>query len=452
MSRFPIPKKNTRIGFHYFPDTDHFRTTNLHTWLPELKTLGTSWLPIQAPSDRAIPERFLIGLLEHNIEPILLLDLSIESPPSLSELGILFSSYARWGVHYIRLFDRPNIHKSWSSTSWTQSNLVERFLDRYLPYALSALQSGLIPIFPPLEPGGDYWDTAFLRDSLIAIRRRGHQKLLDNLIIGAHANVGHRSITWGKGGLERWPQTKPYTSPMEGEDHRGFYIFEWYIPIIESVLREPASIILFEAGVPLKFGDSENISILDLNDHTVRNLSLINAVASNWSSSTDQSEYEKSITMLDPIPAQVISCNFWLLTSSPNCPQVTNAWYKPDGTTLPVVKATSNYISEKSIDQETRRLPKNSPSNGTEKLIAHYLLLPSYQWGVTDWHLDLIKPFVKQHQPTIGFSLKEASKAIRVSLVGGVQAFTQEDLDFLKTSGCVIDRISRDGTSIATID
>jgi hypothetical protein len=452
MSRFPIPRGNTRVGFHYFPDTDHFRATNLNSWLPELQALGTSWLALQAPSDRAIPERFLKGLLEHNIEPVLLLDLPIEKPPSLSDLGILFSSYARWGVHYIRLFDRPNNHKSWSSTSWAQANLVERFLDRYLPFAFSALQSGLIPIFPSLEPGGDYWDTAFLRESLISIKRRGHQKLLDHLIIGAHANIGHRPITWGKGGLERWPQAKPYTPSMGTEDHRGFYIFEWYIPIIESVIQEQASIILFEAGAPLEFYDSVNKSILDLNDHTARNLSLIHALASNCDKNTSQSECRNSINKLEPIPTQVISCNLWLLTASPNSPHVRNAWYKPDGTTLPIVKATNKYISEKSIEQDINKLPPKSPSNRPDKLITHYLLLPSYHWGVTDWHLDLIKPFVKQHQPTIGFSLKEASKATRVSIVGGVQAFSQEELDFLKASGCLIDRISRDGTSIATIE
>ena len=64
------------------------------------------------------------------------------------------------------LFDRPNLRANWPAAAWAQSNLVERFLDVFQPLALAAVQAGLIPVFPPLEPGGDYWDTAFLRSCL----------------------------------------------------------------------------------------------------------------------------------------------------------------------------------------------------------------------------------------------------------------------------------------------
>ena len=203
MSTIPIPHENTRLGFHFFPDTLHFRATNLRAWLPELQSLGVSWLTLQAPSDRAIPEFFLQGLKRLNIEPILQLYLPLDNSPDFEDIRLLFSTYAHWGVNYIVLFDRPNCRTAWSSANWSQSNLVERFLDRYLPLALCAHQSGLIPVYPPLEPGGDYWDTAFLQASLQAIKRRGHQLILENLVVGAHANAGHRSITWGRGGPER---------------------------------------------------------------------------------------------------------------------------------------------------------------------------------------------------------------------------------------------------------
>ena len=146
----------------------------------------------------------------------------------------------------------------------------------------------------------------------------------------------------------------------------------------------------------------------------------------------------------------MISCNFWLLSAALNSPHLPNAWYKPDGTTLPVVEAINKFVAEKSITPKPNFTISTSSLKGKEKSISHYLLLPSYDWGVVDWHLDLIRPFVKQHQPTIGFSLEEASKAARVSVIGGVQAFSQDDLITLKTAGCIVNRISRDGTSIAT--
>jgi hypothetical protein len=82
--------------------------------------------------------------------------------------------------------------------------------------------------------------------------------------------------------------------------------------------------------------------------------------------------------------------------------------------------------------------------------IKHYLLLPAYEWGVSDWHLDVIKPFVRKHQPTIGFSLAEAALAEEVTVIGGEQSFSEESLSELRSKGCRVERISGDGTSIAT--
>ena len=450
MSKFPIPKINTRLGLHYFPDTVHYRATNLKNWLPELHALGVSWLTLHAPSDRAIPEAFLKGLLDQNIEPILQFKMPIDDPQPLEDIITLFSTYARWGVHYIVLFDRPNSRPAWAATDWTQIDLVERFLDRYLPYAASALQAGLIPVFPPLEPGGDYWDTAFLKTSLQAIKRRGQREIIDNLIVGAYANARQRPITWGRGGPQRWPKTQPYISTSSTEDQCGFYIFDWYIPIIESATQKPASLMLFESGAQLNENYSGNTTKLDLDDHTMRNLSLVEAVASVNIKKSYLTERKSSQIIIDPVPPQVISCNFWLLSAALNSPHLPNAWYKPDGTTLPIIEAVNKFVSENSILPKHKYTYSTSSLKGNGKSISHYLLLPSYEWGVVDWHLDLIKPFVKQHQPTIGFSLEEASKAARVSVIGGIQAFSQDDLKSLKAAGCIVNRISRDGTSIAS--
>ena len=55
-------------------------------------------------------------------------------------------------LNILPLFDRPNLLKNWSPSDWAQRNLVERFLDIFIPIAQRALNAGLIPVFPPLEP------------------------------------------------------------------------------------------------------------------------------------------------------------------------------------------------------------------------------------------------------------------------------------------------------------
>ncbi len=57
--------------------------------------------------------------------------------------------------------------------TWARQDLVERFLDRFLPVAAAAIEEGINPILPPLEPGGSYWDTSFLQSMLTSLVRRG---------------------------------------------------------------------------------------------------------------------------------------------------------------------------------------------------------------------------------------------------------------------------------------
>lgn len=452
MPRLPIPPTNTRLGFHYFPDTFHYRECNLREWLPELEAIGASWLTLIAPSDRAIPEIFLGGLLAQGIEPILHFHLPIEKPTPVSELCTLFEIYSRWGAHYTILFDRINIRNSWPTSSWAQADLVERFLDRYLPYAHAAYQSGLIPVFPPLEPGGDYWDTAFLRAALQGIERRGHKDLLEHLVIGAYARVKDHSINWGSGGPELWPQTRPYFTPPGEEDHRGFRIFDWYASIAQAAMGKPCAFLLFEAGSSVFRNKGLKNQILDLKAHTLINLTIAKLLMDNTSNRSSSPRDPQKNDPLEPVPHHVLASNYWLLAAAPNSPHVDNAWFKPDGTTLPIIKALQRWMA----DGKTKTGPSNNKpeitSDPATHSIKHYLLLPSYEWGIADWHLDTVRPFVKEHQPTVGFSLKEASSAARVTVVGGVQAFSDSTLAEIRAAGCIVERISAGGTSIATSD
>src|ERR1035437_2102583 len=109
--------RSTRLGFHYYPDTLHYRERDLEIWLPELKTLGPSGLVVHSSIDRVIPEPFLCGLLQANIEPVITFNLSLPNPPSAAEMRTLLEAYARWGAKYIILFDRPNSRSSWSSAA-----------------------------------------------------------------------------------------------------------------------------------------------------------------------------------------------------------------------------------------------------------------------------------------------------------------------------------------------
>ena len=216
------PPSVNKIGFHYFQDTAHYTNKDLNLWLPELKKLKAAWLIIQSDASRAIPEQFIHGLIQQAITPIVHFNLRLPDAPSPADLHAILEAYAHWGVKYVVLFNTPNLISSWSQASWSQQDLVERFIDRFLPLAIEAAKVGLTPVFPPLEPGGDYWDTSFLRSALSSIKRRGYQSLLNNMPIAATSYTFNHDLTWGEGGPEKWQEVKPYFTPVNSEDQCGF--------------------------------------------------------------------------------------------------------------------------------------------------------------------------------------------------------------------------------------
>ena len=82
--------------------------------------------------------------------------------------------------------------------------------------------------------------------------------------------------------------------------------------------------------------------------------------------------------------------------------------------------------------------------------MGHYLLLPVHACGVSDAILNKVRPIIKTFQPTIGFSLKEAFLAERVSVYPDPNTYSEDDINQLRASGCVVDILPESGIEIAT--
>lgn len=289
-----------RLGIHYFPDDQHYGLADQQRWLPVMRQLGVNWTVLQVPANVAIPQVFVEGLIENGIQPIVHLPLSLESPPVVEELVPIFKAYATWGVKHVVLFDRPNLRSSWPNIGWTQRGLVERFLEVFLPLAKAATDVGLTPVFPPLEPGGDYWDTAFLRAALEEMVKRQEQQLLDTLALGAYAWTGSKDLDWGAGGPERWPATLPYFTPDESQDQRGFRIFDWYNPISAAAAGRTLDILILGAG--------ESVD-----------------------GSLPSTKFKAIADSLDTVPDNVLAANLWLLAAEDRHPAAGQAFYSASG-------------------------------------------------------------------------------------------------------------------------
>ena len=238
-----------KIGFHYFQDLNHYQNRDLALWQPELESLQAGWLVLKASPNYAIPEEFITGLLESDVQPIIHFDIPVNSDYRPEDLRILLSSYARWGVKYVIFFDRPNMKSSWLHDTWSQGDLVERFLDRYLPFVRAAEQNGLTPIFPPLQPGGDYWDLSFLKKVLNLVKQRRSLDFVSNLHIAVSSQTFNHPLSWGAGGKRNWKVPRPYSKSEIGEeDHLGFNTWQWYNDLVNSILGIEPKLFLFYFG------------------------------------------------------------------------------------------------------------------------------------------------------------------------------------------------------------
>lgn len=418
-----------RVGIHYFPDSAHYNHADLERWLPILQDLGVNWITLRAPIDRAIPQEFIDALIGSEIIPVIHFNAPLSEQPSVEEIRSLLQAYASWGVRYVVFFDRPNLRSQWPTNGWTQRGLVTRFLDIFTPFAIAAIEAGLTPVFPALEPGGDFWDTAFLRAALEALAESGEGMLRESLALGAYAWTGDKSMTWGAGGPESWPATMPYHTPENSEDQRGFRIFDWYNAVSRAVLGKELPILLLAAGV-----QRERTKLLDAQQGT-RAIKMAETL--NRSPDPDKN---------NTVPANVLACNFWLLSAMPETPEAPLAWYKINGKPT---KIADEWLAWKQGEPESKvRVTENTtPHSISSQLpvrhaIQHYLLLSSS----TDWPMELIRTFVTKTKATMGSSEQEAISAARVTLAGGLDAFSDELLRNLIQAGCQVDLLPVEGT------
>jgi hypothetical protein len=401
--------ENNRIGFYYYPDDQHYTQSDLNLWLPALQSMSAGWLTIQGSPDRAVPETFVRGLLEADIEPIIHIPCKVGSVSSETITPVL-NSYARWGIRYVAVYDRPNLKSSWDPSEWSRSGLVERFVDHVLPLLKAQETAGLKPVMPPLEPGGDYWDTAFLEEALGSFERRGEQGLIQELVLGIYAWTYGKPIDWGKGGSSQWPEARPYHTPPECEDQIGFHAFDWYKQIAKNILLRALPMVVIAGGeLP-----SDEIQSLGSDPHTERNLAIARALYS------------------DEVPTEVLNFAFYHLASYPDRKDNASAWFLNADQPKPVVSMIQRLVNSES---------KQAPSH-EEKPLQHYVLLPPRPSPQYTQNWDVIGPFVLAVQPVVGFSPREARLAERVTLFGDEGVIPKKVEQELRASGCNVRRFT----------
>lgn len=428
--------QRSRIGFHYFPDHLHYHQDDLERWIPILREIGAAWLTLQGEAIRAIPEEFIRGLLAEGIEPIIHFPLDLSNPITLEQLQPMLTAYAKWGVRQVIFFERPNLQSSWGIQRWSQPNIVGAFIDLFLPLAQLAVNLGLTPFFPPLEPGGQYWDTIFLQQALEDMQQRGAENVLANMGLSAYAWTWDRSLDWGAGGAERWPHTKPYRIPPDSQDQRSLRTYEWYQEIARKTASKTFPIILLQTGLtnhPSQDDNKGEKPVIDANSilNILRLLKNENVI-----------EESSASGFLQPIDEQVICGNFYLLSCNRSSHLHEFAWFSENGEQTKISSQIFNWLETSRQndlpDEALLFIPKSADDTFS---IARYLYFPSLEYFMENEQRMEIQEYLIKYQPTIGFSLKEAAHAAIVDIAAEAHQVPDGILEALRQSGCSVRRL-----------
>ena len=428
------------LGLHYYPDQQHYTGKDLSLWLPILEGLHVNWVVLFTDSRRAIPESFLTSLIGANVQPVLWFRDSLATPPGASDMEPLLRSYGQWGVRHAIFFDRPNMQASWPRSTWASANIVEKFLDSFLPLGNLAMAAGLSPLLPPLQPGGDYWDTTFLRALLRSLRKRADQSFLQSVGLSAYGWTFGHPLSWGAGGPERWPADAP-SGPTPGvEGHLGFHVYEWYLALAEAELGRKPPVFLLQAGLP--------------QDQAQRTDAEVSALATQTAGLVTHLLTESSEASADwigsPLPEELLSVDFWLLSAGTGDTASAFAWYAQDGTPGPTGMAVQQAEANlPDMSSEGSVTTGSHAKDTSQHPLRHYLLVPLYPWGVSEWHLKAIQPLIQKDHPVVGFSLREARLAKKVTVVGDPSIFPDDTIRALRLAGCEVERLPLAGIDLA---
>jgi hypothetical protein len=413
-----------KIGFSYFSSPEYLLQHEMDAWLPSLRNWGCSFVTISANFDVAVPEDFFILAQSNGLEPVVHFMTSLPAAKVFNDTAYTLELYKKWGVNYVILGNQPNVKLGWPIAGWHFDALVDTFLDRFIPLALHAVRIGLNPIFPPLMPGGDYWDLAFLEMTLSRLKLRKMDDLLDNLFLSSSGYTFNRPLSWGEGGPERWPGLKPYQTLEGQEDQMGFRNYEWAQGISQRVTGQSMPVIILDAGRP---DPNTNFQHEDNAVHTIKNI--IQGCQLQDLKVKDQSND------LPHFNNQVLACIFSLDTLK----TILGDQFSIDG--------VDGIFTNRQIEKRNAKLQTEYP----KKTFHHYLLLPAYASGVSDVVLNKVRPLIKKLQPTVGFSIEEASQAARVTIFPDPFLFKDEQINQLRAAGCKVDILPDSGIDIATV-
>ncbi|HAF61641.1 MAG TPA: hypothetical protein DCK95_04875 [Anaerolineaceae bacterium] len=401
-----------RHGFHILPQHLQNDTSYLENFITFAKNSATQYAMVEVLTCQSLPVNSINTLTEHGITVDVFLKTSLQTDFDLLAYQDLINNLANLHVKRLILFDRPNRQDFWDPQTWVKPDLLEIFLEKFSLLAEKCLEKNIQPVFPPLQPAGDFWDTVFLRLALQTLQEKGKTALLESLTLSAYAWTNNHPLQWGAGGPERWPASTPYYTPQDGENQQGFRIFDWYQANVKAVLNHSLPILLLQAGRSAEYGTSPEIQQLSIVQDILEVL-----YPNLYAGGDDQ-------LLKEPIPPEVATCNFLVELD----------WQSLQGIFAKIQDAQAAQKETILSPEQKKTLPDP---------FVHYLLLPDESWQSDPRKAAALQPFLNKFHPHTGVSVNEALDASEVTLLVTNNDDMQEKLNILAQNESILVRRMR---------
>jgi len=384
LADYPRPVGDNGRGVHYSPTILAQPATMVDFFIDELRQLNIKWVKIMQGDVPKIEHQYLVEqLMANNIEPIIRVYKPYNEP--YQNLDGLVKAATPLGVHYFELYNEPNIGGFPGGWRDGEAISVDRILELWLPAAETIHAAGGYPGLPTLATGGAVDDMKFLREFLGNLKNSGRTDLLDRAWLPMHnyflnhpfdypedpANLLSAPLAAAettKRGLSPEQVKAINTARLNAKAPGGYYVgstiqedsnsfrkFDAYAKIFFDQFGFYIPIITTEGG-PL-VGDAQDpryppVTQDDLTDLTLKSYHY----------------------MLDNASAYYFAYAPWLLANSAgghwDAAWEDAAWYKVDGTTLPVVpalKADSRRMEVRNWNYKPLVSPKTAPAQTSAK-------------------------------------------------------------------------------------
>jgi hypothetical protein len=353
LADYPRPPEDNGWGAHYAPTILAQPTGMVDFFIEELLDLNIKWVKIMQGDVPKIEHQYLVEqLIANDIEPIIRVYKPYNEP--YEHLEGLVEAAVPLGVHYFELYNEPNIGGFPGGWHDGEPVSVNRILELWLPAAEAIHNAGGYPGLPTLAPGGSYDDMKFLREFLQKLAAQKRTDLLIRAWIPLHNyflnhpfdyptdDVNVWSVRLTDEEIERYGLSPEQADQMNNaransrlpggyyvgdtihDDSNGFRKFDAYARIFFDQFGFYIPIITTEGGPLVGDGQDPRYPILNEEDHTRLTLQGYHA-------------------MLDDAPAYYFAFAPWLMANGAgghwDAAWEGAAWYKVDGTTMPIVDA-----------------------------------------------------------------------------------------------------------------